>query len=124
MIKDFNTHNVINKIINDISSIFKHIKFTNNTLIASSIVDVSGKPIVRIDSRRPITALMLKFDNKSITIKSIVNSTEEKGLSKKIIDIILSNIKKDWTIFIEQDVSGGFWDKIISKYPDYNWKKI
>ncbi len=124
MIKDFNTHNVINKIINDISSIFKYIKFTNNTLIASSIVDVSGKPIVRIDSRRPITALMLKFDNKSIIIKSIVNSTEEKGLSKKIIDIILSNIKKDWTIFIEQDVSGGFWDKIISKYPDYNWKKI
>jgi hypothetical protein len=124
MIKDFNTHNVINKIINDISSIFKYIKFTNNTLIASSIVDVSGKPIVRIDSRKPITALMLKFDNKSITIKSIVNSTEEKGLSKKIIDIILSNIRKDWTIFIEQDVSGGFWDKIILKYPDYNWKKI
>lgn len=73
MIKDFNTHSVISNIINDISSIFKHIKFTNNTLIASSIVDVSGKPIVRIDSRRPITALMLKFNKKSITIKSIVN---------------------------------------------------
>ncbi len=124
MIKDFNTHNIINNIINDLSNIFKYTKFYNNTLLASSIVDTLGRPIVRIDSRRLINALMLKFDEKSITIKSIVNSTGERGLSKKIIDIILNNIEKDWIILIEQDVSGGFWDKIIDRYPDYNWVKI
>lgn len=124
MIKDFNTHNIINNIINDLSDVFQYTKFYNNTLLASSILDSLGRPIVRIDSRRPINALMLKFDKKSITIKSIVNSTGERGLSKKIIDIILNNIEKDWSILIEQDVSGGFWDKIIDRYPDYNWVKI
>jgi hypothetical protein len=51
---------------------------------------------------------MLKFGKKSITIKSIVNSTGERGFSKKIIDVILKNIEKDWSIEIDQDVSGGF----------------
>jgi hypothetical protein len=56
--------------------------------------------IVRIDSIKPINALMLKFGKKSITIKSIVNSTGERGFSKKIIDVILKNIEKDWSIEI------------------------
>jgi hypothetical protein len=124
MIKDFNTHSTIDNITNDLSGIFKYIKINNNTLLASSIVDKLGRPIVRIDSRKPITALMLKFGKKSITIKSIVNSTGERGFSKKIIDVILKNIEKDWSIEIDQDVSGGFWDKIIERYPDYNWIKI
>jgi hypothetical protein len=50
--------------------------------LSSSIVDKLGRPIVRIDSIKPINALMLKF-GKSITIKSIVNSTGERGFSKK-----------------------------------------
>jgi hypothetical protein len=124
MIKDFDTHNIIDTITSDLSSIFKYIKINNNTLLASSIVDKSGRPIVRIDSKSPINALMLKFNKKSVTIKSIVNSTGERGLSKKIIEVIFKNIEKDWTIEIDQDVSGGFWDKIIERYPDYNWIKI
>jgi hypothetical protein len=124
MIKDFNTHSTIDNITNDLSGIFKYIKINNNTLLASSIVDKLGRPIVRIDSRKPINALMLKFGKKSITIKSIVNSTGERGFSKKIIEVILKNIEKDWSIEIDQDVSGGFWDKIIERYPDYNWIKI
>jgi hypothetical protein len=124
MIKDFDTHSTIDSITNDLSGIFKYIKINNNTLIASSIVDKLGRPIVRIDSIKPINALMLKFGKKSITIKSIVNSTGERGFSKKIIDVILKNIEKDWSIEIDQDVSGGFWDKIIERYPDYNWIKI
>jgi hypothetical protein len=96
MIKD--THSTIDSITNDLSGIFKYIKINNNTLIASSIVDKLGRPIVRIDSIKPINALMLKFGKKSITIKSIVNSTGERGFSKKIIDVILKNIEKDWSI--------------------------
>jgi hypothetical protein len=86
--------------------------------LSSSIVDKLGRPIVRIDSIKPINALMLKFGKKSITIKSIVNSTEKEDFLKKIIDVILKNIKG--SIEIDQDVSGGFWDKIIERYPDYN----
>ena len=30
-------------------------------------------------------------------------------------------IEKNSTIFIDSDVSGGFWDYIKSRYPEYNW---
>ena len=111
----------VNSIVDDISKILPYIKVTSNTLLASNRLSKSSLPIVRIDSKEPIKALMLKFTENSVTIKSIVNSTGEKGFSKKVIDIILKNIDRQHSIVIDQDVSGGFWDSVIQKNPDYNW---
>jgi hypothetical protein len=107
-----------------ITNFFPYIKISNGNLLASTLLDKSGRPLVRIDSKEPIKALMLKINSDSIVIKSIVNSTTEKGFSKKIIDIILNSVSKDFRIIINQDVSGGFWDKIIKLYPSYNWIKL
>ena len=114
----------VNSIVDDISKILPYIKVTSNTLLASNRLSKSSLPIVRIDSKEPIKALMLKFTENSVTIKSIVNSTGEKGFSKKVIDIILKNIDRQHSIAIDQDVSGGFWDSVIQKNPDYNWVMI
>jgi hypothetical protein len=114
----------VNSIVDDISKILPYIKVTSNTLLASNRLSKSSLPIVRIDSKEPIKALMLKFTENSVTIKSIVNSTGEKGFSKKVIDIILKNIDRQHSIVIDQDVSGGFWDSVIQKNPDYNWVMI
>ncbi len=114
----------VNTIVDDISKILPYIKVTSNTLLASNRLSKSSLPIVRIDSKEPIKALMLKFTENSVTIKSIVNSTGEKGFSKKVIDIILKNIDRQHSIVIDQDVSGGFWDSVIQKNPDYNWVMI
>ena len=42
---------------------------------------------------------------------------------QEIIEVfeILPNSYKIW---IDQDVSSGFWDKIIQKYPKFNWIKL
>ena len=93
------------------------------SIAGTAILDKSGKPNVRIDSKIPLKALMLKFGKKSIEIKSIVNSTGEKGLSQEVMRVILGYIDKDFTIIIDQDVSNGFWDKVIQKHPEYNWIK-
>jgi hypothetical protein len=108
-------------LIKEISEIFIYSKLSKDNLYLSTKLNKLGNPIVRIDSKEPIKALMLKFTDNSITIKSIVNSTGEKRFSKKVIDIILSNIDKEYNIIIDQDVSDGFWDSVIQKNPDYNW---
>ncbi len=108
-------------IIKEVSKLFKYNKLSKDNLYLSTKINKLGNPLVRIDSKEPIKALLLKFTDKSITIKSIVNSTNERGFSKKIIDIILSNINSEFDIIIDQDVSNGFWNSVIEKNPNYNW---
>ena len=123
LIREYKEYTLMDKISDKLSDIFPNVKIVNNILLASSILDKSGKPNVRIDSKIPLKALMLKFEKNSIEIKSIVNSTGEKGLSQEVMRIILSSIDKDFTIIIDQDVSNGFWDKVIQKHSEYNWIK-
>ena len=113
--REYKEYTLMDKISDKLSDIFPNVKIVNNILLASSILDKSGKPNVRIDSKIPLKALMLKFEKNSIEIKSIVNSTGEKGLSQEVMRIILSSIDKDF--------SNGFWDKVIQKHPEYNWIK-
>ena len=123
LIREYKEYTLMDMISNKLSEIFPNVQIINNAILASSILDKSGKPNVRIDSKLPLKALMLKFGKDSIEIKSIVNSTGEKGLSQEVMRVILSSIDKDSTIIIDQDVSGGFWDKVIQKHPEYNWVK-
>ena len=64
---------------------------------------------------------MLKLNDDSIEIKSIVNNTDNRGVATQILQNILSQLEVGSTIIIDQDASGGYWDKIIKIYPDYNW---
>ena len=123
LIKEFREYNLIEKMMSDFHEIFPHVRLSGNSILASSLLDRSGKPIVRIDSKQPLIALMLKFGDGFVEIKSIVNSSGIPGLSSKVIDVILRHIDDRYTIFIDQDVSGGFWDRIMEKHPEYRWVK-
>ena len=122
-ILEYNSYDVISSLENGISNIFPYVKVITNKIYASTLVSKSGRPIVRIDSKNPVKALLLQVKEDGVVIKSIVNSTSDKNLIKEIIEVfeILPNSYKIW---IDQDVSSGFWDKIIQKYPEYNWIKL
>jgi hypothetical protein len=121
MILEFNKFNLMSQISKDLESYFPHIKVTKNFLWASTQVDKRGAPIVSIISKTPIVGLLLKFNDNSIEIKSIINSTNEKGIATKIVQSILQNLEDDDTIVVDNDVSGGYWSHIIKKYPNFNW---
>lgn len=123
LIKEFKEYGLIEKMMDDFRKIFPYVILSGNSILASSLLDKSGRPIVRIDSKLPLTALMLKFGEGFVEIKSIVNSSGVSGLSSKVIDVILRHIDDRYTIFIDQDVSGGFWDRVIEKHPEYRWAK-
>jgi hypothetical protein len=76
LIREYKEYTLMDKISDKLSGIFPNVKIVNNILLASSILDKSGKPNVRIDSKIPLKALMLKFEKNSIEIKSIVNSSD------------------------------------------------
>jgi hypothetical protein len=104
-----------------ISEYFPFIKVTNKFIWASTKKDNRNLPIVTIKSKDPLVALFLKFNDDSIEIKSIINSTEQRGIATDVLKSVLSQLSDGQKIIIDNDVSGGYWNKIIKKYPNFNW---
>jgi len=121
MILEFNKFNLITNIEKSLVKFLPYIKTSGNYLYASTNQNKSGRPITRIDTKEKIVGLMLKFNEDSLEIKSIINTTGNRGIATQILKVILSELDKGSTIKINNDVSGGYWDNIIKKYPDYNW---
>ena len=123
IILEISSFKLISELSYKLESFFDHIKIKGNTIFCSNILDKGGNPVVRIDSKKPCKGLMLKVNNDSVEIKSIVNSTGEKGLASKVVESIITSIPTKFKILIEQDVSGGFWDNLIQKYPNVTFEK-
>ena len=123
LILEISTFQLINKLSSKLEDIFEFVKIKGNTIYCSNLLDRGGNPVVRIDSKKPCKGLMIKLTNDTLEIKSIVNSTTEKGFGKSVMDVITMTIPKDFKIIIDQDVSGGFWDRIIQKYPNITFEK-
>jgi hypothetical protein len=123
LILEITTFQLINKLSSKLESIFEFVKIKGNIIYCSNLLDRGGNPVVRIDSKKPCKGLMIKLNHNTLEIKSIVNSTSEKGFGKSVMDVITKTIPKDFKVIIDQDVSGGFWDNIIKKYPNITFEK-
>jgi hypothetical protein len=104
-ILEYNSYDIISSLESVLSNVFPYVKVITNKIYASTLVSKSGRPIVRIDSRNPVKALLLEIKEDGVVIKSIVNSTTDKNLIKEIIEVfeILPNSYKIWR---DRDVSG------------------
>ena len=123
LILEFDKYSVIEDVVAEMSKIFPHVKMKGSVLYASSILDKGGNPLVRIDSKQPLMALLIQFGGDHIVIKSFVNSLREPNFSKRFMDGLSNVLEPKYTIVVDQDVSQGYWDHIIEKYPQFNWIK-
>lgn len=123
LILEITTFQLINKLSSKLESIFEFVKIKGNIIYCSNLLDRGGNPVVRIDSKKLCKGLMIKLNHNTLEVKSIVNSTSEKGFGKSVMDTITKTIPKDFKVIIDQDVSGGFWDNIIKKYPNITFEK-
>jgi hypothetical protein len=123
LILEFNKYRIVEDVVDEMSKIFPHVVIKGNVLYASSILDKGGNPITRIDSKQPLIALLIQFGDDHIVIKSFVNSAKEPDFSKRVMDGLSKVIEPKYTIVVDQDVSMGFWDHIIEKYPQFKWIK-
>ena len=38
-----------------------------------------------------------------------------------MVKAIMGELPRDWQPSVTMDWSEGFWDKMVEKYPEYNW---
>jgi hypothetical protein len=123
LILEISSFQLIGKISKSLEDLFDYVQVKKNTIYCSNILDKGKNPLVRIDSKEPCKGLMLKINNDSVEIKSIVNSTGEKGFATKVIESLIDILPINFKIIIDQDVSGGFWDNLIQRYPNVTFEK-
>ena len=98
--------------------ILKYIKIYNERIRASNylsenkkkdtVVEIGGKDLVGVE-------LLIDVPNKIVQFFSITSAVE--GYGEKIISAVVSITADDWLIVIPMDWSGGFWEKMVAKYP-------
>ena len=122
------TNSIIKELEQAIKRLLPNVLISKNSIAASTMVDARNKPIVRIDSKAKPTALLITVEEVDgtikIAVKAIVNNKESNlpGHGQKLFDAIAQVIRRHKDVpselVIDQDVSGGFWERMQSKYPD------
>lgn len=119
----YDSYDIISSLVDQLSHIFPYVKVVNNRIYSSTIIDRSGSPIVRIDSKRSVKGLLLEVGECRVIIKSIVNSSVNRNLIAELIRVFRI-LPRNFEIVIEQDVNSEFWNKVIESYPTLNWVKL
>ncbi len=122
------TNSLIKELEQAIKKLLPNVLIDRNNITASTVSDTRNKPIVRIDSKAKPTALWIAVEELDgtirIIIKSIVNNKESNlpGHGQKLFEAIAEVIRRHkdtpFEVVVDQDVSGGFWKRMESKYPD------
>ena len=99
-----------------------YVKITNETIIASS--EIRGtrdkKPIATMNHTTAVGVEIIYHCDYKILDFYEINSAI-KGNGSKMISAILTNLPKDWKLYVTMDWSGGFWEKMEEKYSDREW---
>jgi hypothetical protein len=98
--------------------ILKYIKIYNERIRASNYLSENKKkdPVVEIGGKNLVgVELLIDVPNKIVQFFSITSAV--KGYGGKIISAVVSITADDWLIVIPMDWSGGFWEKMVAKYP-------
>ena len=98
--------------------ILNFIKIYNDRIKASNLLSENKKkePITEIGKDGVIgVELLIDPDNKTIQFFSLTSS--EKGYGRKIVKAVVDATPVDWFIVVVFDSSGGFWRKMIEKFP-------
>ena len=127
---------ILQTLEDELGDLLPHTLIQNNNIMASTALDKSNKPAVRIDSKLKPTAvwLQVKTDDTlgvQVVVKTIVNNKENNlpQYGKKIVQLIadlLTNFKEkdpqtQYSLVVDDDQSGGFWKHMEQMYPQISF---
>jgi hypothetical protein len=98
--------------------ILKYIKILNGRICASNFLTENRKkePIVKIGKENIVgVELLIDVDDKTIQFYALTSTI--KGNGGKIVSSIVKATPRDWSLCVVMDWSGGFWEKMVEKYP-------
>lgn len=131
-------HTIQQDLKSGLEKLLPHVLIQGNNILASTALDKSNKPAVRIDSKLKPTAIWLttkmEGDKVQIIIKTIVNNKENNlaQYGKKLVDMVIGTLLKyqeetpsnKYELVISDDQSGGFWKHMETLYPQISFVYI
>ena len=99
-----------------------YVRITDEIIVASS--EATGtrikKPITTMNHATAVgVSIIYHIDYKALDFYEI--NSPVKGNGNKMISAILTNLPKDWKLYVTIDWSGGFWKRMEEKYSDREW---
>ena len=115
-----NIHPIYMEIAVSLSSIeaLKYVKIYNERILASNFISTNKKkePVVEIGGK-DLVGVELLFDISDETIQFYSITSAVKGCGEKIVSAVVNTTPNDWFIVIVMDWSGGFWERMVEKFP-------
>lgn len=98
--------------------ILKYVKIYNERILASNFISTNKKkePVVEI-GRKNLVGVELLFNISDETIQFYSITSAVKGCGEKIVSAVVNTTPDDWFIVIPMDWSGGFWERMVEKFP-------
>jgi hypothetical protein len=99
-----------------------YVKITDATILASS--EAKGtknkKPITTMDHPTAV-GVELSYHTEYRIMQFLEINSPIKGNGSKMVSAVLTNLPKDWRLFVIMDWSGGFWGKMKERHSDREW---
>lgn len=100
----------------------KYVRICDQYLAASS-ENYPKRPKVPITDSGHSSAIGIEIiyhlDHRIIDFYSI--NSPIKGYRGQLVEAIMGELPLDWQPAVTMDWSDGFWDKMVEKYPEYDW---
>jgi hypothetical protein len=100
----------------------KYVRICDQYLAASS-ENYQKRQKVPITDAGHLTAfgieIIYHLDHRIVDFYSI--NSPIKGHGGQMVKAIMGELPMDWQPSVTMDWSDGFWDKMVEKYPEYNW---
>jgi hypothetical protein len=115
-----NVHSIYLKLAENLTKIdlLHFVKIYNDRLCASNLLSENKKkePITET-GKEGVVGVQLLIDEENKIIQFYTITSSQKGYGRKIVEAVVDATPDDWFLAVPMDWSGGFWDKMIEKFP-------
>jgi hypothetical protein len=115
-----NVHSIYLQLAENLTKIdlLHFVKIYNDRLCASNLLSENKKkePITET-GKEGVVGVQLLIDEENKIIQFYTITSSQKGYGRKIVEAVVDATPDDWFLAVPMDWSGGFWDKMIEKFP-------
>jgi hypothetical protein len=115
-----NVHSIYLQLAENLTKIdlLHFVKIYNDRLCASNLLSENKKkePITET-GKEGVVGVQLLIDEENKIIQFYTITSSQKGYGRKIVEAVVDATPDDWFLAVPLDWSGGFWDKMIERFP-------
>ena len=116
-------HPVVSDIVTNLAQIevINFIKVKPDFIAASNEVKGQVKDPIDYPGHQTAIGISITIITGYKTLDFYGITSAVKGYGRRMVDAVLRDLPKEWTVSVLMDWSGGFWDEMKAVYPNTNW---